>query len=151
MKKRGTAFLLFEDWVMFPCVHISHFLYPPVCQWTLSAICNNLGEPRGQWNEPDCCCCCCWVAQLSPPLFNPVDCSPLGSSVHGILQARILVSCLALLQEDSSNPRIEPESPVWQADFLHWAAWEVHSQTAKGKYCTMPLIWGISNSHRSRK
>ena len=30
------------------------------------------------------------VAQSCLTLCNPVDCSPLGSSVHGILQARIL-------------------------------------------------------------
>ena len=29
------------------------------------------------------------VAQSYPTLFGPMDCSPLGSSVHGILQARI--------------------------------------------------------------
>ena len=28
--------------------------------------------------------------QLSPTLCNPMDCSPSGSSVPGILQARIL-------------------------------------------------------------
>ena len=32
------------------------------------------------------------VAQLCPTLCNPMDCSLPGSSVHGILQARILVS-----------------------------------------------------------
>ena len=30
------------------------------------------------------------VAQLSPTLSNPMDCSLLGSSVHGIFQARVL-------------------------------------------------------------
>ena len=30
------------------------------------------------------------VAQSCPNLCDPVDCSPPGSSVHGILQARIL-------------------------------------------------------------
>ena len=30
------------------------------------------------------------VAQLWPTLWDPMDCSPLGSSVHGMLQARIL-------------------------------------------------------------
>ena len=30
------------------------------------------------------------VAQLCPTLFNCMDCSQPGSSVHGILQARIL-------------------------------------------------------------
>ena len=31
------------------------------------------------------------VAQMCPTLCDPTDCSPPGSSVHGILQARILV------------------------------------------------------------
>ena len=30
------------------------------------------------------------VAQLGPTLCNPVHCTPPGSSIHGILQARIL-------------------------------------------------------------
>ena len=30
------------------------------------------------------------VAQSCPTLCNPMDCSPPGSSVHGILQARTL-------------------------------------------------------------
>ena len=30
------------------------------------------------------------VPRLSPMLCDPMDCSPPGSSVHGILQARIL-------------------------------------------------------------
>ena len=33
----------------------------------------------------------CLVVQLCQTLCNPMNCSPLGSSVHGILQARILV------------------------------------------------------------
>ena len=32
----------------------------------------------------------CSVTQLCPALCNPVDCSPPGSSVDGISQARIL-------------------------------------------------------------
>ena len=32
----------------------------------------------------------CLVAQTCPTLCDPMDCSPPGSSVHGILQARIL-------------------------------------------------------------
>ena len=30
------------------------------------------------------------VAQSCPTLCNPMDCSPPGSSVHGIFQARVL-------------------------------------------------------------
>ena len=38
------------------------------------------------------------VSQLCPTLCNPMDGSPPGSSVHGILQARILVGSHSLLQ-----------------------------------------------------
>ena len=45
-------------------------------------------------------CCCCLVAQSCPTLWDPMDCSPPGSSVHGISQARVLewVTYHALLQ-----------------------------------------------------
>ena len=36
------------------------------------------------------CAGLCLVAQSCPTLCNPMDCTLLGSSVHGILQARIL-------------------------------------------------------------
>ena len=35
-------------------------------------------------------CCCAMSLQLCPTLCDPMDYSPPGSSVHGILQARIL-------------------------------------------------------------
>ena len=45
-----------------------------------------------------CVCVCVLVTQSCPTVCNPMDCSPLGSSVHGILQARILEGCHFLLQ-----------------------------------------------------
>ena len=39
------------------------------------------------------------LLQSCPTLCDPMDCSPPGSSVHGISQARILVGCHFLLQE----------------------------------------------------
>ena len=36
------------------------------------------------------CTCAILVSQSCPALCNPLDCKPPGSSVHGILQARIL-------------------------------------------------------------
>ena len=58
----------------------------------------------------------CPVAELCPALWDPMDCSPPGSSVHGILQARIL-ECVAMLAYRSSFwPR------DWTCIFrlLHW-------------------------------
>ena len=45
------------------------------------------------------------VAQSRPTLCNPVDCSPPGSSVHGILQARILEWVAVSFSRGSSQPR----------------------------------------------
>ena len=46
-----------------------------------------------------------------------MDCSPPGSSVHGILQPRIL-EWVAILQGIFPTPVIEPVSPALQADSL---------------------------------
>ena len=62
------------------------------------------------------------LLQLRLTLFDPMDCSPSGSSVHGILQAGVTgVGCHLLLQgifpTQGSNPRLLC-LPCWQADFL---------------------------------
>ena len=54
------------------------------------------------------------VAQLCPTLCNPIDCSPPGSSVHGILQARILESVAIPFSRGLSQPR----SSALQVDSL---------------------------------
>ena len=45
------------------------------------------------------------VAQLCPTLCNPMDCSPPGSSVHGILQARTVEWVAMPSSRGSSWPR----------------------------------------------
>ena len=45
------------------------------------------------------------VAQSCPTLCDPVDCSPPGSSVHGVLQARILEWVAISFSRGSSRPR----------------------------------------------
>ena len=45
------------------------------------------------------------VAQSCLALCNPVDCSPPGSSVRGILQARILEWVVIPFSRRSSQPR----------------------------------------------
>ena len=51
-------------------------------------------------------------------LCNPMGCSLLGSSVHGILQARLLVWVTISFPEGLPNPRIKTGSPTLQADSL---------------------------------
>ena len=45
------------------------------------------------------------VAQSCPPLCDPVNCSLPGSSIHGILQARVLEWVAISFSRESSLPR----------------------------------------------
>ena len=61
------------------------------------------------------------LLQLCPTLCDPKDCSPPGSSVHGILQARILQWVAISFSRGSFLPRDQTHEPLllqWQVDFL---------------------------------
>ena len=51
------------------------------------------------------------LLQLCPTLCDPVDCNPPGSSVHGILQARILEWVAMYSYRNLCDPGTEPVSP----------------------------------------
>ena len=55
-------------------------------------------------------CVCAKSLQSCPTLCNPTDCSPLGSSVHGILQARILEGLPCPPPGDLPDPGMETKS-----------------------------------------
>ena len=65
----------------------------------------------GGWGPTVCMCVCVCVCvyllvtQLYPTLCDPMDCSPPGSSIHGILQARILEWVAIPFFRGSSWPR----------------------------------------------
>ena len=58
------------------------------------------------------------VVQSCLILCDPMDCSPPGSSVPGILQARILIPYSFPPVGDLPTPGIKPRSPALQADSL---------------------------------
>ena len=58
------------------------------------------------------------ATQSCPTLGDPVDCSPPGSSIHGILQARYWSGLPFPSPGDLPDPGIEPRSPSLQADAL---------------------------------
>ena len=49
---------------------------------------------------------------------KPMDCSPLGSSLCGILQARLQEWAVVHFSRDLPNPGMEPKSPALQVDCL---------------------------------
>ena len=58
------------------------------------------------------------VAQLCPTFCNPTDCSPPGSPVHAILQARILEWVAILFSRVPSWPRDQTQFSALQVDSL---------------------------------
>ena len=63
-------------------------------------------------------CVLCLVAQLCLTLCNPVAYSPPGSSIRGILQARILEWVAMPSSRDLPSPGIKPRSLALQVDSL---------------------------------
>ena len=91
----------------------------------------------GLWNQPFLMChvlcsiSCVW-------LCDPVDCSPSGSPVHGISQARILEGVAISSSRGSSQPRdrthvsytgrwIIYHCATWKIPNHNWASWQESS------------------------
>ena len=76
----------------------------------------------------------CSVTSAGLTLFNLMDCSPPGSSVHGNLQARILGWVAMPFSRGSSRPRdwtcISCVSCIAGIFFTHWATWEALAAAA---------------------
>ena len=73
----GTHILSFLDFLFIQVTAEHQVGFPLLCGW-FSLLTYFI------------CCCCYLVAKSCPTFCDPTDCSPPGSSVHGILQARIL-------------------------------------------------------------
>ena len=82
----------------------------------------------------------CLVAQSCPTLCEPVDASPPGSSVHGILQGRILEWVAIPFSRGSSQPRDWTQvSRIAGRFFTDWATREAPLSVSD---CTVLLTTG---------
>ena len=69
--------------------------------------------------------CVCSVAPSCPTLCDPMDCSPPGSSVHGIFQARILEWVAISYSRKLPLPSDQTDvSWTGRWVFYHRAVWE---------------------------
>ena len=71
-------------------------------------------------------------AHLYPNLCDPMDCSPPGTSVHGILQARIMEGVAIFFPTQGCNPHL--------LHLLHWQADSSPSEPL-GKVLYLYLMW----------
>ena len=90
------------------------------------------------------------VTQSCPTLSDPVDCSPPGSSVHGILQARVLEWVAMPSSRGSSQPRDRTQvSHTAGGFFIIWATretlenWVGSLSLLQRIFLTQELNWGL--------
>ena len=100
-------------------------------------------------NKIYCVCVCSQLLQFCLTFCDPMDYSPPGSSVHSILQARILEWVATHPSMDLSDPGIEPMSPVspaLQADSLPTAPPgkpKIYFKWAKYIYIFTAVYWTL--------
>ena len=90
------------------------------CPETASYLIRQMGWSKGSWDgrsswwkwKVKVLDNCIWLFR------DPMDCSPPGSSVHGILQARILEWVAILFSRGSSQPRNHTWSPALAGRFI---------------------------------
>ena len=98
-----------------PSLHGCSLAAPPLSLHLPSSLINNSLKLR----EGPACVGACSIAQLCPTLGGPVDCSPPGSSVHGILQ-NTGVGCHSLLQGIFMTQGLNLHLLHWQVNLYHY-------------------------------
>ena len=92
------------------------------------------------------------IALLCPTLSDPVDCSPPGSSVHEILQARILEWVAVPFSRRSSRARDWTQvSCIAGVFFTVWAAREALVCLGKSPLTPSEARWEIDEQKKSDK
>ena len=102
-------------------ISISNQTYssPSVEQWIISPVVL-------RWLQVKCS----EVAELCPTLWDPMDYSLPGSSVHGIFQARVLEWVATAFSKRSSRPRDGTQvSRILGRHFTVWATKEANKMT----------------------
>ena len=82
------------------------------------------------------------VTQLSLTLCDPMDCSPLGSSAHGILQVRILEWVAISFSKSVSSGKVTDKIPRGRGVF--------HLLGAELRFSSFPLSFS-KNSQEKRQ
>ena len=92
------------------------------------AVLQRKGGDALSWECIRVCTGVCSVSKSYLTLWDPMDCNPPGSSVHGIFQARILEGIAISSSRGSSQPRDQTciccVSCIGRQIVYHWATWE---------------------------
>ena len=99
------------------------------------------------------------LLQLCPTLCDPKDCSPPGSSVHGILQARIQEWVVIYFSREASRPRdwtcVSYVTCIGRWVLYHWATckplwfFESESRSVVSNFCN-PMDYTVHGILQAR-
>ena len=90
------------------------------------------------------------VTQSCPTLRDPMDCSPPGSSIHGIFQARILEWVAIAFSEQIFLTRDQTQvSCIDRWILYHWATWEAQIILLPHNKAKQKLVSCIKHLHLS--
>ena len=101
-----------------------------ILEWVVISFSRGSSRPRDHWANREApfllmCMLYAKLLQSRLTLCNPTDCSPPGSSVHGISLARILAWVVISFSRGSSQPRNWTHiSCIGRQILYHWATWE---------------------------
>ena len=142
-----------------------HYGLQPIrllCPWEIP-LKNDQNYKMGASPLPLCVCVCVrahtQLIQSCPTLCDTLDCPP-GSSVHGILQARILEWVAMPSSRRSAQPtgwtHVSYVSCIAGRFFTHWATWKAPPSPASDHYCldfcgSTHLLLCSPNSHGKKK
>ena len=121
--KKAFTYLIMQCWDSFKSVFNDKFWILEVTLMKIPFIFSSQRDSKNQKPNRDlmlAAAICCLVAQLCPTLCDPMDCSPPGSSIHGIFQARILEWIAMPFSRGSSQPRVRT--------LTSYIIWETHRQ-----------------------
>ena len=99
------------------------------------------------------------LAQSYPTLWYPMDCSPPGSSIHGIFQARVLEWVAISFSRGSSPPRnrtwvsciVGRHFTVWATrEVLHYRVLECKSRKSRDTWSNSKFGHGVQNETGQR-
>ena len=86
----------------------------PELRWSVPASRGSLSSQEVQENRLEDVCVCAMSIQSCPIPCDPMDCSPSGSSDHGLLQGRALEWVAMSFSKASSRPR----DRTWSLTYL---------------------------------
>ena len=126
------------------------------CQ-TLNSYLTHLADSKLIWapvgfntcSRAQCTCIRTKSLQVCLIICNPMDGSPPSSSVHGILQARILGWVAILFSRESWHRDLIQVSPIAGGFFSVWGTWgSVEVCKVSFSICFFQWIWGVNHGAR---